>query len=126
MNDFKKFVTHLRLESLSLAILMLTLAIYSTHSAWVLLTSFIVFDIGIVGYAINKKVGAITYNFMHNMTLPTMLIVLGLLVTNETVLMVGYTWIFHISIDRTLGFGLKHKHDFKHTHLGVIGKQREE
>jgi hypothetical protein len=33
-------------------------------------------------------------------------------------------WVFHIAVDRALGYGLKTTEGFQHTHLGPIGKPR--
>jgi len=122
--SFEKFVRRLRLESLSLAILMIALTYYSSAPLWILPASFLLFDISIVGYAINNKIGSLSYNFMHNSTFPTLLIALGLVTNTEWVAVLGFCWTFHISIDRTLGFGLKHERSFRETHLGKIGNPK--
>lgn len=31
-------------------------------------------------------------------------------------------WAFHVGVDRALGYGLKFRDRFTHTHLGEIGK----
>ncbi len=121
--DFRNFVTHLKLEAIALAILMLVLTYESSYSMWWLLIAFLFFDIGIVGYLINSKVGSYTYNLMHNFTVPTLLIAAGILFDAEIISLIGYCWTFHISIDRALGYGLKHTTSFKETHMGKIGKK---
>ncbi len=122
-DDFKHFVTHLRLEALALAVLMAALTYVSNAPLWVLLVSFPFFDIGMVGYALNPKLGAKTYNFVHDATIPTFLITFGVLFDVEWLSVLGFAWTFHIAVDRLLGFGLKHKHSFNQTHLGKIGKK---
>lgn len=114
---FDNFIRHLKLEALSLALLMVVLTYESPYSLWWLLISFVVFDIGVVGYIFNPKLGAKTYNFTHNYTIPTLFIAVGVMIPNDLLSLVGYCWIFHISIDRTFGYGLKHKHSFKRTHM---------
>jgi hypothetical protein len=39
---------------------------------------------------------------------------------------IALIWINHIGVDRLLGWGLKYPAGFGWTHLGRIGKQREE
>lgn len=121
--EFRKFVTHLKLEALALAILMVVLTSASPYSLWVLPLSFLVFDLGMIGYLFNDKIGSIGYNFSHNFTVPTLLVAYGVATGNNPVAVIGYCWIFHISVDRTLGYGLKHRHSFHDTHLGKIGNK---
>jgi uncharacterized membrane protein AbrB (regulator of aidB expression) len=124
MKDFTKFIRSLRLEGLALAILMVTLIHFSSAPLWILPATFLLFDIGMIGYLINNKVGAHTYNAVHNATFPTLLIALGLIIEVEWVSVLGICWTFHIAVDRTLGYGLKHEESFMHTHLGKIGKKK--
>lgn len=124
MKDFEKFVRSLRLEGLALAILMVVLIDNSSAPLWILPATFLLFDISIIGYKINNKVGAKTYNFVHNATIPTILIAVGLLLSIELISILGICWTFHIAVDRTLGYGLKHEESFTHTHLGRIGKKK--
>lgn len=119
--DFEKFIRHLKLEAIALAILMAVLTYKSPYSLWWLLGTFLLFDIGAVGYIFNTKIGAKTYNFMHNYTVPTLFIVGGIVLSSDITALIGYCWTFHISVDRALGFGLKDKKSFKRTHMGKIG-----
>lgn len=120
--DFKQFITHLRLEALSLALLMVALTYVSDYSLWWILIGFPLVDICIVGYAFGPKVGAVTYNLLHNSTIPTLLITIGVLYDKPLVSLVGFVWTFHTALDRVLGYGLKHKHSFQETHLGSLKK----
>lgn len=122
VSDFSHFVLHLRFEAFALGLLMLVLAYHNDYSAWWLLWLFIIFDIGMLGYVVGPKFGSITYNVTHNATLPTLLITHGIYTNNTLTAFIGIAWTFHIAIDRCLGYGLKHKHSFKHTHLGKIGQ----
>jgi hypothetical protein len=38
----------------------------------------------------------------------------------------GLSWIAHIALDQTLGYGLKLPKSFEHTVLGPIGRSRRE
>jgi hypothetical protein len=123
MKEFEKFVRHLKLEALALAILMVVLLYKSDASLWWLLIGFPFIDIGTAGYLVNKKIGALVYNFFHNATLPTFSVVVGILSDNTVLSVIGYVWIFHITIDRLLGYGLKQSHSFHETHLGSLKKK---
>lgn len=120
MKEFEKFIKHLKLEAVALALLMAVLTYYSSAPLWILPLTFILFDIGMIGYLIDNRTGALTYNVTHNLTIPTLLIASGLVFGVEVIAIVGYCWTFHIAIDRALGFGLKHKHSFHETHMGHI------
>jgi hypothetical protein len=124
-NPIEKFIRSLRLEGLALALLMVVLIEKSSAPLWILPATFLFFDVSIIGYTISSKVGAKTYNVIHNATLPTILIALGLLVDIEWISILGICWTFHIAVDRTLGYGLKHEESFAHTHLGRIGKKNK-
>lgn len=123
MKDFEKFVKQLKLEAITLAILMVVLTNKSSAPLWILPASFLFFDIGAIGYFKDSKFGAITYNVFHNLTIPTLLIAFGIFADVEWVAVLGFCWTFHIAVDRSLGYGLKHSHSFKETHLGSIGKK---
>jgi hypothetical protein len=122
VKNFKKIVRSLRLEGLALALLMVVLIEKSSAPLWILPATFLLFDVSIIGYSISNKIGAKTYNIIHNATLPTILIAVGLLIDIEWISILGICWTFHIAVDRSLGYGLKHESSFKHTHLGKIGK----
>jgi hypothetical protein len=122
MKDLEKFVKHLRFEAVALAILMVVLTYESPAPLWILPATFLFFDIGMIGYIKNTKLGALTYNISHNLTIPTFLIASGILFDITWVAVFGFCWTFHVAVDRSLGYGLKHQHSFKETHLGKIGK----
>ncbi len=119
-NHFISFVKTLRLEGLTLAGLMVVLTYKSNQSLLYLPITFLFFDISALGYLLNKKIGALIYNTGHSSNLPTIILILGLLFELRTMQVFSYAWLFHIGIDRALGFGLKHKTSFKHTHLNSI------
>ena len=123
-NPIEKFIRSLRLEGLALAILMVVLINNSTAPLWILPATFLLFDISIIGYKFSNKIGAKTYNFIHNATIPTVIIAAGLLIDIEWISILGVCWTFHIAVDRALGYGLKHEESFTHTHLGKIGKKK--
>ena len=91
---------------------------------WWLPVLFIVFDISMVGYLINNHMGALLYNLGHSIIGPTVLAALYIATDNQTVLFVLLLWLFHIFVDRALGYGMKHTKGFHHTHLGKISKKK--
>ena len=80
-------------------------------------------DLSMVGYLMNTRVGAMTYNFIHHKALGIGLFVLGVVLANQLLQLIGLILFGHSSMDRALGYGLKHSDSFQNTHLGVIGRQ---
>lgn len=91
------------------------------YSWWWFAGLFFVPDIGMLGYLLNPKVGAVTYNFFHHKGLALTLYVLGLWFMVSSLQMAGIILFAHSSFDRILGYGLKYEKGFKFTHLGKIG-----
>jgi hypothetical protein len=86
--------------------------------AWVLL--FFAPDIGMLGYLVNNKVGAISYNIFHHKGVALALAFAGYFIGNEVLLAIGVLLFAHSSFDRMMGYGLKHYEGFKSTHLGSL------
>jgi hypothetical protein len=83
---------------------------------------FLTHDLSIIGYLINPRLGAWTYNLVHHKGLGTSLYILGVLISNPTLIFTGILLFAHSSFDRIFGYGLKHEDAFQNTHLGKIGK----
>lgn len=79
-------------------------------------------DLGMAGYLINAKTGAITYNLFHHKGIAAALIISGFLFHLPLVFFIGLLLFAHAAFDRLAGYGLKYTDGFKHTHLGRIGK----
>jgi hypothetical protein len=79
-------------------------------------------DVSMVGYLKNPHLGAFLYNLGHNYVLPVVLLGLSIFFEIYILFPLSLVWIVHVSMDRALGFGLKHETHFKDTHLGKIGK----
>ncbi len=89
--------------------------------AWYwLLISFLVYDLSMVGYIKDKYFGAKIYNLGHGMLAPGFLTVAAYFVDSRVLLFVGATWLFHIGVDRALGYGLKLPKGFKYTDMGDL------
>lgn len=84
---------------------------------WLFFVLLFVPDITMIGYAINKKIGALVYNFGHSFILPLLLALCYLYFSNEYLLIISIIWIAHICMDRLLGFGLKYQNSFNKTHI---------
>lgn len=121
-NTMKRIVSA---EYLVAAILVAVFYVVVGGFAWYWLpVLFLVFDLSMIGYAVNNRAGALTYNIGHSLIGPALLAIIYIATTNETVLFVTLLWLFHIFVDRALGYGLKHAEGFHHTHLGKIGKAK--
>jgi hypothetical protein len=111
----------LRFEALGL--LGVCLALYAHFgSGWGLFALlFLVPDIGMAGYLVNRRVGALSYNLTHSEILPLVLGAIGLLAPSDLMASIALIWLAHIGFDRALGYGLKSTKGFRYTHLGQIG-----
>jgi hypothetical protein len=83
-------------------------------------------DVSMIGYIVNSRWGAYLYNLTHHQAVGIALIAGGYIIKENHVIFAGLILVAHSSLDRTLGFGLKYEDDFKHTHLGWIGKKTQE
>lgn len=90
---------------------------------WWLFILFPVVDLSAFGYLQNAKAGALTYNIGHSLIGPAILVALFISPYGQDwLLFAAFIWLFHIFVDRALGYGLKHTEGFGHTHLGKVGK----
>jgi hypothetical protein len=92
-------------------------------SALWLLPALLLPDISAAGYAVNPRVGALTYNAVHNWTLAIALLGIGWWLASVPVLLAGSVLLAHVGMDRALGYGLKLPTSFQDTHLGRIGRR---
>lgn len=81
-----------------------------------------VFDISMIGYVKNPKLGAFTYNLGHSLIAPLAVLLVAWTNNSETAIGISLIWLAHIGLDRFAGYGLKLTSGFKNTHLGNIGK----
>jgi len=82
-------------------------------------------DLGMLGYVANTRIGAATYNVFHTYFFPAALLIAGIATDSPMVYSIALIWFAHIGMDRALGYGLKYRDGFKHTHLGMIGQAKE-
>ena len=87
---------------------------------WLYLILFLSPDIGMLGYMINTKIGAFTYNLFHHKATASIVLILGVIQSNDYLLLAGLLLLAHSSFDRVLGYGLKYPDNFKHTNVGYL------
>jgi hypothetical protein len=80
---------------------------------------FFVPDLSMLGYLINRSLGAAVYNVGHSYVSPAVLVLLGLILALPPLYSLALIWVAHIGFDRMLGFGLKYATGFGDTHLGL-------
>lgn len=74
-----------------------------------LLATFLIFDVGALGYLVSPKMGVYLYNLAHTFTLPLILscsYLAGENVFGKMTLPIILVWLIHITIDRLLGWKL--------------------
>src|SRR5476651_2688652 len=86
-------------------------------SVWIWIPLFLSPDISMLGYLINTRIGAFTYNLFHHRGIALMLAFAGYFTHTPVMLTIGILLFAHSSFDRMLDYGLKYPDDFKHTHL---------
>ncbi|MEV4832822.1 DUF4260 family protein [Micromonospora sp. NPDC049257] len=105
-----------RVEGAAVAGAAVVLLVLTGFAWWWLFALFLVFDLSMLGYAVDHRVGAIVYNLGHTYVAPFVLLAgYGLAhaldATGWSVLaLVAACWFFHIGVDRALGFGPRPLH----------------
>lgn len=89
---------------------------------WWLAVLFLAFDLSMVGYLRDPRVGAWAYNAVHTYAGPAAVAVVAVAGEARGAAFLAGVWAFHIAVDRLLGYGLKFQDRFTHTHLGEIGR----
>ena len=112
----------LKLEELFMFALSIFLFTKLDFAWWRYPTLILTPDLSMIGYLISPQVGAVTYNFIHHKALGISVFVIGVILANQPLQLAGLILFGHSSMDRILGYGLKHSDSFQHTHLGMIGK----
>lgn len=96
------------------------------HFAWWWFPALLLLpDIGMIGYVINAKTGAFTYNLLHHRLVAALVAAYALAYGNDSWKLAAIILFAHISFDRLMGYGLKYNDSFNNTHLGIIGKKRD-
>src|SRR3974390_34493 len=102
---FSKPEVLLRIEGAIIFIAALYLYRLSGEGWGVFLLLFLWPDLGILGYLLNPRFGATTYNLVHVAAFPVALGVYGFATHRAAWLAFALIWLAHIEFDRALGFG---------------------
>jgi hypothetical protein len=86
-------------------------------SWWLFAALFLAPDLFMLGYLINVKWGAASYNLVHTLSAALLLLLAGYLGGLPQLTPFALIWLAHIGLDRMLGFGLKYPTQFNDTHL---------
>lgn len=81
---------------------------------------FLIPDLSMLGYIAGPRLGARCYNLVHSYLAPALLGGLAWWAGQALALQVALIWMAHIGLDRALGYGLKYREGFGHTHLGRL------
>jgi hypothetical protein len=111
----------LQLEGAALAVAALMAYAHLGASWWLFALLVMVPDLSFAAYLAGPRAGALAYNVLHSTIGPILLGTLAYLSGETPAMAVALPWLFHIGIDRTLGYGLKYASGFADTHLGRLG-----
>ena len=112
----------LRAESLAIFVAGVVLFLQLNGNALWLLPLLLAPDLSMVGYLGGPRLGAVTYNLVHNLVTALVLLGVGWFVPVAPLALAGAVLLAHVGMDRSLGYGLKLPTGFKDTHLGRIGR----
>jgi hypothetical protein len=110
----------LKVEEVLMFVLSIVLFAQLHFAWWWYLALFFTPDFSMLGYLVNTKIGAYSYNFFHHKGLAVAVGLLGFYLHSEVCMLAGIILFGHSSFDRILGYGLKFSDSFKNTHLGKI------
>ena len=115
--------TLLKLEEGAVFLLCIFLFSQLNFAWWWFPALLLVPDIAMIGYIVNSKIGAYTYNFLHHRLTASAVAFYALTSGNEYWMFATIILFAHISFDRLMGYGLKYNNSFHNTHLGGIGNE---
>lgn len=107
----------IRIEELFLFLLSIYLFSNLNFAWWWFPLLLLVPDIGMIGYLINTKIGAVAYNIVHHRALSISIYIVASILLMPVLQLVGLIMFAHSTMDRIFDYGLKYNDDFKHTHL---------
>ena len=91
------------------------------HASWILyFVLLLVPDLAMLGYLCGSRSGTISYNVIHTLIGPLLLVGFAIISKSPFLLPYALIWTSHIGVDRLLGFGLKYPTRFSDTHLQHI------
>jgi len=111
----------LQIEGAVLAAAALMTYTHLGASWWLFALLLLAPDLSFAAYLAGPRVGAVAYNLVHSTIGPVLFGTFAYLGGAIPAVAIALIWLFHIGIDRMLGYGLKYGTGFKDTHLGRIG-----
>jgi hypothetical protein len=104
-----------RLDGGAIAALSAVLFVLAGFACWWLLALFLVFDLSFIGYAINNRAGAFSYNLVHNFVARWTLVAVYSILLNAGIAwwplaFIAGCWFFQVGADRALGYGPRPSH----------------
>ncbi|MAZ27821.1 MAG: hypothetical protein CL868_12190 [Cytophagaceae bacterium] len=114
----------LKLEGAGLLVLFAGAYFYLDYGWGFFALLFFAPDLSFFCYLLNTRVGAVAYNIMHHQGIFAVLLVVGFYFSIDWLIQLSLVFLAHSAFDRMLGYGLKYPDDFKHTHLGWMGKKK--
>jgi hypothetical protein len=116
----------LRVESASIAVVGIVAYLSLGGEPLLLIPALLAPDLSALGYLAGPRVGALTYNLVHNWSTASIFALLAIVLNELWPLLAGAVVAAHVGMDRALGYGLKLPTSFQDTHLGRIGRRRPE
>ena len=114
----------LRLEGAAAFVAGLVLYGWAGGSWLVVLPLLLVPDLSAIGYLRGPRLGAFTYNVVHNWALGLGVLGLAVAIDSVPLAIAGAVLIAHVGMDRAVGYGLKLSTSFHDTHLGRMGREK--
>jgi hypothetical protein len=115
--------TILRVESAAIGLLGIAAYLTIGGPPLLLIPALLAPDLSALGYLAGPRVGAVTYNLVHNWALAVLLVFLSIAIHAVWPLLAATVIGAHVGFDRALGYGLKLPSGFQDTHLGRIGRK---
>lgn len=112
----------LRIEALALFLAGVVAYLQLNGDALWLLPLLLAPDVSMLGYLGGPRLGALTYNLVHNLAIGVLALGAGWYAAIAPLALAGAVLVAHVGMDRSLGYGLKLPTDFRDTHLGRIGR----
>ena len=81
-------------------------------------------DLSAVGYLRGPRLGAFTYNVVHNSALGLAVLGVAFAIDSLPFAIAGAVLVAHVGMDRAVGYGLKLSTSFHETHLGRMGREK--
>jgi Domain of unknown function (DUF4260) len=109
----------LLLRSEGAALLAMAAVLYGRRgqSWWLFVALLAVPDLGLVGYLVGARAGAVAYDLTHTYLPPAALALGGVLGGSRLAVSAALIWFAHIGMDRALGLGPRYPDRSRHSHL---------